>query len=185
MPPAFLRPGQCCLYVIDPQEKLMAHIHEADRVEKNIILMLHLARTMEFPVFANTQYRKGIGPVIPGIRDMLHDASCPDKVCFNGFADPGVQREMNVLPSQVDTLLFCGVETHICVYQTALGAMQSGFTVWIVADAVSSRSPTNDRLGQERLRDLGAVLAPAEMIIYEMLQRADTSQFKTMLPHLK
>lgn len=163
----------------------MAHIHEADRVANNIALMIRLAKTMGFPVFANTQYKKGIGPIVPVLRELLEGVPCPDKVCFNGFADGAVRKAMRSLPTEVDTLLVCGVETHICIYQTVIGALQAGFTVWVVADAVSSRSPVNDRLGQARLRELGAVLAPAEMIVYELLQRAGTETFKTMLPHLK
>ena len=85
----------------------------------------------------------------------------------------------------MNTFLVCGVETHICIYQTVIGALQAGYNVWVVADAVSSRTHVNDQLGQQRLRELGAVLAPAEMIIYELLQRAGTAQFKAMLPHLK
>lgn len=185
MNPDFLRPEQCCLYVVDPQEKLMAHIHEADRVVRNTALMIRLAQTLQFPIVANTQYKKGIGPIVPELAPLLEHIPCPDKVCFNGLADPSVQRVINGLPGSVDTLLLCGVETHICVYQTALGAMQRGYGVWVVADAVSSRSPLNDALGQQRLRDLGAVPAPAEMIIYELLRRAGTDAFKAMLPHLK
>lgn len=185
MKPAFLRANQCCLYVVDPQERLMAHIHEADRVTGNIALMIHLARTMDFHVLSNTQYKKGIGPIVPQLAELLEDVPCPDKIFFNGFADASVQQELKKLPDAVDTLLVCGVETHICIYQTAVGALQEGFNVWVVADAVSSRSPVNDRLGQERLRELGAVLAPAEMIVYELLQRAGTDKFKAMLPYLK
>jgi nicotinamidase-related amidase len=185
MNPDFLHPEQCCLYVVDPQEKLMAHIREADRVVRNTALMIRLAQTLQFPIVANTQYEKGIGPIVPELAVLLEDIPCPDKVCFNGLADPAVQRVINGLPGSVDTLLLCGVETHICVYQTALGALQRGYGVWVVADAVSSRAPLNDALGQQRLRDLGAVLAPAEMIIYELLRQAGTVAFKAMLPYLK
>lgn len=185
MKPSFLRPAQCCLYIIDPQEKLMAQIHEADRVSRNIALMVHLARVLDFPVVANTQYKKGIGPIVPEIAELLEGVPCPDKITFNGLGNGDVLQEMENLPKDVDTLLLCGVETHICVYQTAIGALLAGYSAWVVADAVSSRSPVNDRLGQERLRELGVILAPAEMIVYELLQRAGTEQFKKMLPYLK
>jgi nicotinamidase-related amidase len=185
MKPAFLSQEQCCLYVVDPQEKLMVRIHEADRVVRNTCLMIRLAQTLGMPILVNTQYKKGIGPLVPEIADLLAGLPCPDKMCFNGLADPGVQHEVQALPEAVDTLLLCGVETHICVYQTAVGALQTGFKVRVVADAVSSRSPVNDSLGQQRLRELGVVLAPAEMIIYELLQRAGTEAFKAMLPYLK
>jgi len=185
MKPEFLRPEQCCLYVIDPQEKLMAHIHEADRVSRTIGLMVNLAKVLGLSVLANTQYRKGIGPIVPELSVMLEDVPCPDKVTFCGLKDSNVRKAIEELPAAVDTFLVCGVETHICVYQTVVGALQAGYKVWVVADAVSSRSQLNDQLGQQRMRELGAVLAPAEMIIYELLQRAGTEQFKAMLPFLK
>lgn len=181
----FLKSEQCCLYIVDPQEKLMAHIHEADRVSRNIALMINLAKTMDFPILANTQYKKGIGPIVPELESLLKDAPCPDKMTFCGLSNSDVQEEITSLPDSVDTFLVCGVETHICIYQTVVGALQGGYNVWVVADGVSSRSPVNDQLGQQRMRDLGAVLVPAELIIYELLQRAGTKQFKAMLPYLK
>ncbi len=163
----------------------MAHIHEADRVVKNIGLMIHLARVLNIPVVANTQYRKGIGPIVPELAELLQDAPCPDKVEFNGLANPDVDQVLGSLQPAVDTLLLCGVETHICIYQTTIGALQAGYQVRVVADGISSRTPENDLLGQQRLRELGAVLAPAEMIVYELLRKAGTPEFKAMLPYLK
>ncbi|MCF6187746.1 MAG: isochorismatase family protein [Desulfobulbaceae bacterium] len=181
----FLVPEQCCLYVVDPQERLMAHIHEAGRVVKNIALMIRLAGTFSLPVLANTQYKKGIGPIVPELADLLTGVPCPDKVEFNGLANTEVRLELDRLSPSVDTLLLCGVETHICIYQTAMGALDAGYKVRVVADAVSSRTSENDRFGQARLREIGAVLQPAEMIIYELLRQAGTTEFKVMLPYLK
>ncbi len=182
---SFLLAKQCCLYVIDPQERLMAHIHEAERVIKNISLMIHLADTFSISILANTQYKKGIGPVVPELADLLIDVPCPDKVDFNGLANSAVQNELDRLDEAVDTLLICGVETHICVYQTSMAAVEAGYRVRVVADAVSSRTPENDGYGQQRLREIGVVVVPAEMIIYELLQKAGTAEFKAMLPYLK
>lgn len=185
MQPTFITTKQCCLYVVDTQERLMANIHEADRVAANICLMIRAAKTLKLPIFATTQYKKGIGPLIPEIAELLEGVPCPDKLHFNGLADAEVRKVLAGLPSAVDTLILCGVESHICVYQTAVGALRAGYQVLIVADGISSRSPANDRLGQERLRELGAVIAPAEMIIYELLQLAGTPAFKEILPFLK
>jgi len=181
----FLRKEQCLLYVIDPQERLMAHIHEADRVVRATSLMLHLARVLAMPVLANTQYKKGIGPIVPALAGLLEGVPCPDKVEFNGLANESVQAFFRDLDPAVDTLLLCGVETHICVYQTAAAARHEGYAVQVVADAVSSRQVANHELGLMRLRELGCVVAPAELIVYELLQRAGTDAFKAMLPHLK
>ncbi len=183
--PVFLHSAQCCLYIIDPQERLMAHIHGADMVVKNISLMIHLAHSLDIPVIANTQYIKGIGPLVPELAELLAEVVCPDKIEFNGLANPDVRKMVDGLPVSVDTLLLCGVETHICVYQTAMGALQAGYNVRVIADAVSSRTRENNRYGKQRLREIGATLAPAEMIIYELLQKAGTPEFKAMLPYLK
>ena len=180
-----LQASQCCLYVIDPQERLMAHIHEGLRVIRNIELMIRLADALDFPVIVNTQYEKGIGPIVKELVPLLADWPCIDKTEFNGVDNAGVRCMLGKLPSTVDTLLLCGVESHICVYQTALGALRAGYDVRVVADAVSSRTPENDAYGRECIREIGAVVAPAEMIIYELLQKAGTPAFKAMLPYLK
>jgi nicotinamidase-related amidase len=180
-----LLPRETCLLVIDPQERLMAHIHEAGRVSKNISLMLRLAQVVEIPVLACTQYKKGIGPFVPELVELLAEKPCIDKTEFNAIANPGMKRMLSELPASVHTLLLCGVESHICVWQTALGAIQEGYEVRVVADAISSRSQENDAYGKQRLREIGAVLAPAEMIIYEFLYQAGTPEFKAMLPYLK
>ncbi len=181
----FITPKQCCLYIVDPQERLMAHIHGVEGVKKNITLMIHCAQVLDIPIIANTQYKKGIGPIVAEIAELLEGVSCPDKTEFNGLANSEVKKVVAGLPQAVDTLLLVGVETHICIYQTAAGALLGGFQPWVVADAVSSRLQINDQLGKHRLRDIGAVVAPAEMIIYELLQQAGTPAFKSMLPFLK
>jgi len=163
----------------------MAHIHGADLVVKNIILMIQLAKVLDIPVVANTQYKKGIGPLVPEVADLLATVPCPDKTEFNGLANPEVRKMLDDLPPAVDTLLLCGVESHICIYQTALGALQAGYNVRVVTDAISSRTSENDHYGKQRLQEIGAVPAPAEMIIYELLQKAGTPEFKAMLPYLK
>ncbi|MCI5145921.1 MAG: isochorismatase family protein [Candidatus Electrothrix sp. AR3] len=180
-----LQSKQCCLYVIDPQERLMAHIHKAEQVVKNISLMIRLADVLEFPVIANTQYKKGIGPFVDELAPLLADRPCIDKTEFNGLDNPAIRTMFSKLPATVDTLLLCGVESHICIYQSAVGAMQVGYDVRVVGDGISSRTPENDAYGKQRLRDIGAVIAPAEMLIYELLQKAGTPAFKSMLPYLK
>ncbi len=163
----------------------MAHIHQADRVVKNIGLMIHLAETFSLPVLCCTQYKKGIGPIVPELVELLKGGQCPDKLEFNALADSEVGLNLDRLSPEVDTLLLCGVETHICIYQTAMGALQAGYKVRVIVDSVSSRTSENNRFGRQRLREIGAVLMPAEMIIYEFLQKAGTSEFKAMLPYLK
>jgi nicotinamidase-related amidase len=181
----FLTPERCCLFVVDPQIKLMAAIHKADRVVKNTALMIHCAKALSLPVIASTQYKKGLGPLVPELAELLTDVPTADKTEFNGLANPEIKKLLASLPGTVDTLLLVGAEAHICIYQTALGGLQAGYHPWIVADAVSSREKRNLRLALARMQTLGMAVGPAEMVIYELLHQAGTPPFKAMLPHLK
>jgi len=181
---SLLRPEQCCLHVIDPQQSLMAHIFEADRVVANISRLLQCARILKMPILANTQYKIGLGPYVPELEEMMAEIPCPDKTEFNAMANLETRSLINHLPETLTTLILVGVETHICIYQTAIGALERGLVPWVVADGVSSRTKNNYDLGLSRLAALGAVVGPAEMIIYELLGRAGTPEFKAMLPHV-
>ena len=180
-----LTPKRCCLMIVDPQERLMAAIYKAERVVHNTSLLIHCAKTLEIPILATTQYRKGLGPFVPELEKLLADVDCIDKIEFNSFASPAVRQAMNSLPKTVDTILFAGAEAHICIFQTAMGAMSSGYHPWVAADAVSSRKKRNTKLALLRMRDAGMTIGSTEMAIYELLQKAGSPAFKTMLPHLK
>jgi len=158
-----LRPEQCCLHIIDPQQSLMAHIHAAEQVTANIVRLLKCATILA---------------------ELMVNIDRPDKLEFNALANAPTRALIDKLPASVTTLILAGVETHICIYQTAMGALAQGLTPWIVADAVSSRTPANHELGLARLAAAGAIIGPAEMIIYELLGRAGTPEFKAMLPYI-
>ncbi len=181
---SLLRPEQCCLHIIDPQQSLMAHIYEADRVIANLVRLIECTRILKMPILANTQYKKGLGPYVPELEAMMAGVPRPDKTEFNALANMETRALANKLPASVTTLILAGVETHICIYQTAMGALERGLTPWVVADAVSSRTKANYELGLARLTAAGAIVGPAEMIIYELLGRAGTSEFKAMLPYI-
>ncbi len=179
-----LKPENCYLHIIDPQERLMTSIHEAQRVTDTIIKMLHCAKILGLPVIANTQYKKGLGAYVAELEELMEGVPRPDKTEFNALANPETKELVNALPAEVNTAIMVGVETHICIYQTALGLLETGIRPWIVADAVSSRTEVNSSLGLSRLQAVGAIVGPAEMIIYELLAKAGTVEFKAVLPHI-
>lgn len=146
--------------------------------------MIECARILNIPTIANTQYMKGLGPYVDELEGMMEGIPRPDKTEFSAYANEATQAVLHDLPTSVSTVIIVGVETHICIYQSAMGAMQRGLRPWIVSDAVSSRSLENHQLGLERLRGEGAVIGPAEMIIYELLGKAGTAEFKQVLPHI-
>jgi nicotinamidase-related amidase len=179
-----LAPENCCLQIIDVQESLMAKIHGAEEVASTIELMVRCAKILEMPALANTQYKKGLGPYVAGIEALVGDLPQFDKVEFNALANEKTAVFINALPKTVTTMVLVGVETHICIYQTAMGLLKKGFFVWIVSDGVSSRSELNHQQGLARLEKMGAVVGPAEMLIYELLGKAGTPAFKAVLPHI-
>ena len=181
----FLQPGHCALMVVDIQERLMRVIHERERVVKNSALLMKAAGVLEMPMVATTQYVEKIGELLPAVQAELNGVAPMDKMEFSCFNNEAVKERVEALQPRIDTLIVCGVETHICIYQTVLGALRSGFHVYVPADAVSSRTPENYETGLQRIREIGGVVANTEMIIYELLQRAGTPEFKALLPHLK
>ncbi len=179
-----LRAEECALVVIDIQEKLLPPIWEKERLVRNSQLLIRLANIMNIPVVATTQYVKGLGQLVPEIASLLPDTNPMDKLEFGCFGN----REFCSAVSQLagrNTLLLCGMETHICVLQTALGALNQGLNVHVAADAVSSRAELNWKLGLERMRDAGAVISSTEMMMYELMGKSGTPVFKEMLKWIK
>ncbi len=163
----------------------MSQIHEADRVTGTIVKMIHCMEIMGVPIIANTQYKKGLGPYPDVLEELVATVPRPDKLHFNALADPETRLLVEEgLPSPVNTAILVGVETHICIYQTAMGLLEHGFKPWIVADGVSSCSRENHKLGLTRLLEEGALVGPAEMLLYELLVKAGTPEFKAVLPHI-
>lgn len=179
-----LRVEQCALVVIDIQEKLLPPIFEKERLVRNSQLLIRLANILSLPVIATTQYSKGLGQTVQEIASLLPDIQPLDKLEFGCFGNGDFCSRISRLGGR-GTLLLCGMEAHICVLQTALGALNQGHIVHVAADAVSSRTKLNWKLGLQRMRDAGAVISSTEMMIYELLGRSGSPEFKEMLKYLK
>jgi nicotinamidase-related amidase len=181
-----LRPEDCALAVIDIQEKLLPPIYEKERMVRNSALLVRLANILSLPVIVSTQYEKGLGKTITEIAGLLSEVNTKpvDKLEFGCFGNGEYCSTVGKLANRT-TLLLCGMESHICVTQTALGALNQGLNVHVAADAVSSRTELNWKLGLNRMQAAGAVLSSTEMMIYELLGKSGTPAFKEMLKHLK
>jgi len=179
-----LRRERLVLLVIDLQEKLLALIHERERVLKSSLLLIGAARALDVPVLLTTQYRQGLGDLALAVRELTPGLVPLDKVTFGCFGDEAFVEWFVQRPAR-DQLLVCGIESHICVAQTVMGGLERGLGVHVAADAVGARSEANWRVGLSRMERLGAVLSSAEMAIYELLERADSEAFKKLLPLLK
>lgn len=177
--------AECALVVVDIQEKLLPPIFEKERLVRNSQLLIRLAGILQLPTLLTTQYCKGLGPVIPEIASLLPGAKAMDKLEFSCFGSQEFTAALKALPGRRNTVLLCGMETHICVMQTALGALEHGYRVHVASDAVSSRAEWNWKIGLLRMRDAGAVISSTEMMLYELLRSSGTPSFKELLPFLK
>ncbi len=180
-----LEAEQCALVVVDVQEKLLPAIWEKERLVRNVQLLIRMARIMEIPALVTVQYAKGLGNTVPEIASLLPDNSPIDKLTFSCFGSDVFCTLLKRLPGQRTTVLLCGMETHICVMQTALGALREGYLAHVASDAVSSRAELNWRIGLDRMRSAGAILSSTEMMIYELLRSSGTPAFRELLPYLK
>ncbi len=180
-----LEAAHCALLVVDIQENLMKVIHDRSGVAKKSALLAKAAKILNIPIVATTQYAARIGEIIPEVQAELPVGPPLDKMEFNCFANPEISRAVKGLPQGVNTLIVCGVETHICIYQTVLGGLLSGYRMWVPADAVSSRDPQNCETALLRMREMGAVIVNVELIIYDLLLKAGTPAFKELRPFLK
>jgi nicotinamidase-related amidase len=181
---AMLDPRRAAIVVVDLQEKLLPAIHERERVLRNSLLLLRLARVLGLPAVLTTQYRKGLGATVPEVLEVAPGVEPVDKVAFGCFGSDEFRSRLRAQGNR-DQLVVAGIEAHICVAQTVLGALAEGLAVHVAADAVGSRAPENREVGLRRMESAGAVVTSAEMAIYELLRRSDAAAFKAMLPHLR
>jgi len=180
-----LDPQQCALVVVDIQEKLLPAIANRELLVKNAQLLIRLAGMLNLPTIVSTQYKRGLGETVPEIASLVPDAIKLDKTEFGCFNNDGFCSAVKTLPGNRTTVLLCGMETHICVMQTALGAMNQGYIVHVASDAVGSRSEWNYHIGLNRMQDAGAVISSTEMMMYELLRSSSSAVFKELLPYLK
>jgi len=170
-----LRLEDSLLLVVDVQERLHPHIASGANVMARCLWLAKAARRLGVPVLTSEQYPSGLGPTVPvlaaevpaeGLRAKIH-FSCVADGCFEGI-EAWSRRQVVV----------CGTEAHVCVFQTAIDLLASGRQVYVVADAVGSRSPASAETALARLRDHGAEIVNGEMVVFEWLRRAGTPLFR-------
>ncbi len=161
----------------------MSRIPAAPGIVKETIRLIRFARILGLPVLWTEQYPAGLGPTIPELAGELTGFQPIEKLAFGCMAEPSFVAALQ--ETGRTSLLITGVETHICVLQTALGAVERGFEVWVVADAVGARKTQQHDAALNRIVDSACQLVTAEMAIFEILERAGTPEFKQCLPLLK
>ena len=168
------------LVIVDIQERLLPAIHENQRVIANAARLVKGAAIMGLPILVTEQYRKGLGPTVPEVAGAVPAFAAMEKLTFSSCGAEGFVAALEA--RGVSDVILCGIEAHVCVMQTCLDLLDKGFRTFVVADAISSRTPENHRIAVERMRDAGAIIMSTEMILFELLGRAGTEEFKQFLP---
>jgi nicotinamidase-related amidase len=171
------------LVVIDIQGKLASLMHQKETVYENVIRLVNGSRVLGIPILWTEQYPQGIGGTIPEIAEALDGVIPIAKMTFSCCRNDEFLTALRATGCQ--QVLITGIETHICVYQTTMELLESGYEVEVVADAVSSRTPENKEIGLQKMQAAGASLTGTETALYELLKVAGGPEFKEILRIVK
>jgi len=171
------------LVLIDVQERLFPHVYEQARVLSRIDLLIYAAKLLHVPLVLTEQYPRGLGRTIDAIRQALPEEQPLEKMDFSCLPALGFRERLSSLKR--DQIVLAGIETHICVTQTALDLSSQGERIFVVADATASRRPLDAQTALRRLDRNGLTILTAESVVFEWLRRAGTEEFKALQPKLK
>ena len=185
-----LSASRAALLVVDIQEKLVPAMPSdaVERVLRGTAVLLEAARRMKIPVVVTEQYPKGLGATVAALAEPI-GALDPaqlhrfDKLDFSSAKAPQFAQLYPKLGR--DQWILVGMETHVCVLQTARDLRRRGAAVHVVSDAVSSRSEANTRVGLEQMRSMGAVVSSLETVVFDLLGKAGSDDFKAMSKLIK
>ena len=175
-----LNPDKTALVIIDIQERLWPVISDKEFLLENAVRLAKFSKIIDLPVLVTEQQK--MGATKSELAEALGEFTPVPKVDFDSFAEPDFRAALAGL--DVDSLLLCGMEAHICVAQTCLTGLD-GYNCHVLADVSSSRTEANRAVGMDRMARAGAVITTTEIAIYELLRRGGTPEFKQTLPLVK
>ncbi|MBX3191563.1 MAG: isochorismatase family protein [Labilithrix sp.] len=180
-----LVPSATALLVVDVQEKLAAAMPEDTlaTLVKNTAILLETAKLLGVKVVASEQYPKGLGPTLAALATKLGEASAVThaKMTFDACSHlPISQALTGAGPRTIQSVVVVGMETHVCVFQTARELVRRGFSTYVVADAVASRREENRRIGLSLCEKAGAIVTTTETVAFDLLEQAGTEAFKAV-----
>jgi nicotinamidase-related amidase len=166
------------LAIIDIQERLHPHISKGKELTENTIRLIKGAKILGLPMLITQQYTKGLGETIPEIVEALGDVTPIEKSAFSSYREPQFAQALK--SSGRKQIILAGIETHVCLLQTAIDSLEAGYTPIIVADCVSSRKRKNHKRALRRMENEGAIITGCESILFELLKEAGTPEFKAI-----
>ena len=178
-----LTPERTALIIIDIQGKLAHLMYEKDLLFTNLQKLIQGAQILGIPMLVTEQNPERMGPTVPEIAHLLSGMGPISKLSFSCCGSERFLQELKSLNR--NQVLIAGMEAHVCVYQTAMDLLDAGYSVQVVADAVSSRTLENKRIGLERIKEGGANWTSTEMALFELVKTAERAEFKEILQIVK
>ncbi len=178
-----LKKEETILLVVDVQGKLAQLMYEKEKLFRNLENLIQGIKVLNLPVIWTEQYPKGLGPTIPQVSSLLSGLEPIEKISFSCCGESRFMTKLNALNRT--QILICGIETHVCIHQTTLDLIKLGYEVQVVTDAVSSRTKENKGIGLNKMEAAGAGLTSVEMLLFELLRKAGTEEFKAISTLLK
>jgi len=171
------------LLIVDVQGKLAHLMHDKQNLFENIKRIIRGAQVLKIPILLAEQNPNGLGPTIPEITGLFAKLEPISKLSFSCCGSDRFIKELKAL--HPENVLIAGIETHVCVYQTAGDLIKAQYAVEIIADAVSSRTLENKRIGLEKIRDAGGKLTSVETALFELLGVAEGDGFRKIIKIVK
>ncbi len=173
-----LQKHKSCLLLIDVQEKLVPHIMHPDQLISTCHWLMRLAIELDVPTLVSEQYSHGLGTTVSPLKELISQDVKIDKVHFSCYKDASFLTAWRAIHRKQAVL--AGIETHVCVLQTAFDLKTEGFDVFVVIDAVQSRNCQDHDCALQRMRRAGIHLVTAEMVFFEWVEQAGTPVFKAL-----
>lgn len=175
--------NNCCLIIVDIQGKLAQLMHDKEALFKNVRILIQGVKILEIPVLWCQQVPMMLGATVPEISELLTDLEPINKATFSCcLHEPFSDALKKLERSQV---LLCGIEAHICIYQTALDLLARDYDVTVIADAVSSRMFENKHIVLGRLQSESVKISSTEMVLFELLKTAEHKKFRKIAKLVK
>jgi len=171
------------LLIIDVQGRLAENVYQPAVLESNISKLIRACTILELPVLVTEQYPKGLGHTIDSLKELLPKSDPVEKLSFSCCGNDEFMSRLRSFKR--NDILIAGIETHVCVYQTAVDLIEFGYNVHLVTDAVSSRTEENKQLGIRCIEKAGASLTSTEMAVFEIVHVAEGERFKAISKIIK
>ena len=173
-----LNTKEAVLVLVDFQTRLAEIVDRRDLVIPNLMRLVKGCKALEIPILASVQVPEKLGPMPPELVDVLGDVAPIPKAIFSALREPAFLTALR--QSERTQVILTGIEAHVCVLQTGLDLLDTGYSVDVISDGIFSRAAENHQLALQRLHDAGATISSIEMALFELIRTSNHPQFRTI-----